>query len=284
MYGCVGGNQTCSDTTDNNVEICNDMDDDCDGDDDEGLPLSTCGVGACISMGTTCAPSSCTPRTPTSEICNGIDDDCANGPDDAPANSMCAPAFPSAQNVSQWACSTAMCRVMTCGSGYANVDTQIANGCECALDTHAAVCMAAASSSAIPVPRPTLAATPVTRAGTIESPADSDWFQVTFASPGVVGEAWNPEITLVGAGHLMDVQQDCTVTPPVACTPTGFGSQITEWDRRYPASPAGANGPPAVNDGNPDTLPRLATYIVRVYLAPNALPVCNGYELRIWNP
>jgi hypothetical protein len=129
-----------------------------------------------------------------------------------------------------------------------------------------------------------VATAPVTRDGTIESPTDSDWFQVTFSNPGVVGEAWNPEITLVGTGHLMDVQQDCTVTPPVACTPTGFGAQITEWDRRYPASAAGTQGPPVVNDGGPDTLTRHVTYLVRVYLAPGAPPVCNGYQLRMWNP
>jgi 2',3'-cyclic-nucleotide 2'-phosphodiesterase (5'-nucleotidase family) len=57
-------------------ETCNGQDDDCDGVIDNGLPLASCGVGACARTGSTCSPASCTPGTPTAETCNGIDDDC----------------------------------------------------------------------------------------------------------------------------------------------------------------------------------------------------------------
>ena len=67
------------------AEVCNGVDDDCDGiiDDgfDVGIPCST-GVGACLGSGVTvCAPDgglgcNATPGQPVPEACNGLDDDC----------------------------------------------------------------------------------------------------------------------------------------------------------------------------------------------------------------
>ncbi|MFC1754047.1 putative metal-binding motif-containing protein, partial [Thermoproteota archaeon] len=64
-------------------EVCNGIDDDCNGDIDNGIAQipTICGIGECIATGTTfCANGtlndSCIPGTPVSETCNGIDDDC----------------------------------------------------------------------------------------------------------------------------------------------------------------------------------------------------------------
>jgi len=64
-------------------DICNGVDDNCNGQLDEDFqPQSTsCGVGTCASTGSTsCAngvvQDSCKPGTPSQEICNGLDDDC----------------------------------------------------------------------------------------------------------------------------------------------------------------------------------------------------------------
>ena len=70
------------------TETCNSIDDDCDGQIDEGVSQTiTCGAGAC--QGTvvqTCSSGSwspaCTPGTPGTETCNSIDDDCDNIIDD----------------------------------------------------------------------------------------------------------------------------------------------------------------------------------------------------------
>ena len=58
-------------------ESCNNKDDDCDGKIDEDL-TQACGTGACLGTETCSAGVwvGCTARVPTTEICNGIDDDC----------------------------------------------------------------------------------------------------------------------------------------------------------------------------------------------------------------
>jgi Thrombospondin type 3 repeat/Putative metal-binding motif len=79
VNNCVAGvPQTCTPGTPG-TEICNNIDDDCDGVVDDGLETSTCGVGACQRTGTGCVngvPGTCTPGTPGTEVCNNIDDDC----------------------------------------------------------------------------------------------------------------------------------------------------------------------------------------------------------------
>jgi hypothetical protein len=67
------------------TEVCNGLDDDCDGATDEELPTAECGVGACRRTVETClngAPQTCTPGTPSAETCNGLDDDCNGAVDE----------------------------------------------------------------------------------------------------------------------------------------------------------------------------------------------------------
>ncbi len=70
--------QTCTPGTPG-TEVCNGLDDDCDGQTDEDLGSTTCGVGACRRTVANCAggtPQSCVPGSPGPEVCNGIDDNC----------------------------------------------------------------------------------------------------------------------------------------------------------------------------------------------------------------
>jgi hypothetical protein len=101
------GDQTCSDTVDNDCDgqtdlidpdpecvvictptgipetICNGIDDDCDTliDEDFQQEATTCGVGECVATGqTTCVDgvggNTCTPGFPSAELCDNLDNDC----------------------------------------------------------------------------------------------------------------------------------------------------------------------------------------------------------------
>lgn len=78
------------------AEVCNGLDDDCNGSIDDGLApvATTCGVGACAATGTqTCVDGvltdSCTPGNSSAEVCNGLDDDCNGLVDDGIAPACC---------------------------------------------------------------------------------------------------------------------------------------------------------------------------------------------------
>ena len=91
---CDGaGGATCSDTTGDNVELCNGLDDDCRNGVDDPFPIGqacSVGLGACARSGQlicngaqTGVQCSATAGAPAAELCgNGVDEDC-NGADAA---------------------------------------------------------------------------------------------------------------------------------------------------------------------------------------------------------
>ncbi|MBM4398676.1 MAG: hypothetical protein FJ087_23695, partial [Deltaproteobacteria bacterium] len=67
-------------------EVCNGLDDDCDGLADDGLGEEPCGKGVCFRVLATCVdgkPQSCDPyKGSAAEVCNGLDDDCDGNTDE----------------------------------------------------------------------------------------------------------------------------------------------------------------------------------------------------------
>jgi hypothetical protein len=86
---CVAGAITCTGGTSPSTELCNGLDDDCDGTADQGNPEGgrACGstIGVCIPGRETCTAGAlvCTGGvTASPELCNGLDDNCDGTIDD----------------------------------------------------------------------------------------------------------------------------------------------------------------------------------------------------------
>lgn len=130
------------------AEVCNDKDDDCDGQVNEGNPgggvacASSCPGGVCqgeCAPGTTlCAGTTliCVPGAgPTIEICDGKDNDCDGVIDDGfdlqtdPLNcGSCGHVCTLADAIG--GCAGGACVITTCLPGHANLDGNAQNGCE----------------------------------------------------------------------------------------------------------------------------------------------------------
>jgi len=104
MYSCCGNadgeyliGDVCCDTSnecviDNvcqdrnpSIEICDGLDNDCDGSVDEGLGSTTCGVGVCSRTVQNCVDGvsqDCVPGSPGVEVCDGLDNDCDGSVDE----------------------------------------------------------------------------------------------------------------------------------------------------------------------------------------------------------
>jgi len=80
LTACVGGVLECQGETGPVAEVCDSLDNDCDGPVDEDLGQTTCGLGICLHTIDNClggVPQVCDPlEGQLAEWCNGLDDDC----------------------------------------------------------------------------------------------------------------------------------------------------------------------------------------------------------------
>jgi putative metal-binding protein len=162
MTTCTAGTpgDTCTPGTPSS-EVCNGLDDNCNGTVDEGTSgaPTTCGVGACTSTGvTTCTAGvpgdSCSPGTPSPEVCNGLDDDCDGGVDEGnPGGGL---ACVVAGNLGQCAIGTTAC---TSGAIVCNQNNEPAsetcdgldNDCDGDVDEGTTTCGIGACTTTVPM-------------------------------------------------------------------------------------------------------------------------------------
>ncbi len=132
------------------TEVCNDADDDCDGDVDEGVQrlfwpdTDGDGFGAldvdptrgCLPASgqventLDCADGDQTVNPTAAEVCNGADDNCNGTVDDPTLSAIaCTTAFGSPARTTM-ACEEAACTIAGCGGSYQDCNTELSDGCE----------------------------------------------------------------------------------------------------------------------------------------------------------
>jgi len=92
---CASGSLQCVPNVSASSEICDNLDNDCDGIVDDFA--TSCGLGACASTGTcTAGADSCVPGTPAAETCDGIDNNCDGSLDEGNpgGGGVCSTALP----------------------------------------------------------------------------------------------------------------------------------------------------------------------------------------------
>ncbi len=130
------------------AEVCNGVDDNCNGTTDEGQATVGCGVGECQRTVSTCADggvASCKPGQPAAELCNGKDDDCDGTVDngfnlssDVTRCGSCtnACALPHASPM----CQGGACKVAACDTNFGDCNHVDSDGCETNTQTDATNC------------------------------------------------------------------------------------------------------------------------------------------------
>ncbi|MDA8141827.1 MAG: putative metal-binding motif-containing protein [Desulfobacteraceae bacterium] len=147
---CVNGawtNNTCVAGTPA-TEICDGIDNNCDGSVDNGIPSqpTTCGIGACARPGIlSCVNGqmvdSCAPGSPTAEVCDGIDNNCDGLVDNGIASTPTSCGIGSCASTGELACvggsmvnscTPGIPTAENCGDSIDNdCDGVVNNGCVC---------------------------------------------------------------------------------------------------------------------------------------------------------
>jgi hypothetical protein len=133
---CLSGvPQSCDPLQGQMTEVCDGVDNDCDGDVDEMLQTDvnncgTCGNTCTNAHGTTaCVNGACTP------ICSGFWEDCSD-PDDGcetatnTANDCGGCGIPCSLANASESCNTGSCLITSCDFGWCDADTTASSGCE----------------------------------------------------------------------------------------------------------------------------------------------------------
>jgi hypothetical protein len=152
------GYTAATDCNDNNAsihpgatELCNGVDDNCNGTVDEGCPTCTDadadGYKAQASCGTLvdCNDNNATIHPGATELCNGVDDNCNGTVDEGFSLSSDTQNCGSCGNVCGFSnatgsCIGGTCQISTCNASFGNCDGNQTNGCEVNLTSDAANC------------------------------------------------------------------------------------------------------------------------------------------------
>jgi N-acetylneuraminic acid mutarotase len=132
---CQGGFVACVQTVFPDQEVCDDLDNDCDGTADQFV--TTCGEGACQTTGfCSGGVDSCVGRSPSSEVCDGIDNNCDGATDEGNpgGGAACFTGTPGACSTGTETCQDGAIVCLPNAAGTPEVCDNVDNNCDGATD------------------------------------------------------------------------------------------------------------------------------------------------------
>ncbi|MBI3447899.1 MAG: hypothetical protein HY049_03105 [Acidobacteria bacterium] len=214
---CAGGSLQCVRNVAPSAEICNNLDDNCDGAVD-AFP-TTCGVGACASTGMCAAGNnSCSPGQPSAEICNGVDDDCDGAVDDNVAGngSACSTGQLGVCAAGTQTCTGGAFHCARTAGPSAEICNDLDDNCDGTVDGFATTCGVGACASTGTCAAGMNSCTPGAPAG-----SDASCDGIDNDCNGQVDEDFAPAMTSCGVGACasMGVTTCALGTQGNTCTP-----------------------------------------------------------------